>query len=107
MPFFVKQNDTSPSLRAKLVDGNGAAANLLGCTVRFHMRLGFGGAVKIDNSASIVDAAAGIVQYNWAPSDTDTVGQFIGEFEVTFPGGIIETFPNSSNIQITISPEIA
>ena len=106
MPFFLKQNDTSPSLRAKLVGPTGAVTNLAGCSVRFHMKLGSGSALKVDGIASIVDAPNGLVQYNWSPSDTNSVGQFIGEFEVTFPGGAVETFPNNSNIQITISPEI-
>jgi hypothetical protein len=107
MAFFLKQNDTSPSIRAKLVDGSGVTVNLAGCAIRFHMRPGFGGAIKVDAPASVIDSATGVVQYNWAPADTDVVGQFIGEFEVTFPGGIIETFPNYTNLQITISPEIA
>jgi hypothetical protein len=107
MSFFLKQNDTSPAIRAMLVDGDGAVVDLTGCTARFHMKSIGDLTAKVDALASIVDPAKGIVQYNWSALDTDASGQFEGEFEITFPDLSIETFPNRSNIQITITAEIA
>jgi hypothetical protein len=107
MAFYIKQNDTSPALVANLTDANGNAVDLTGCSVRFHMRKVGEAAAKVDNGASIVDADNGQVQYAWSAADTDGVGSCEAEFEVTFQGGEIETFPNNKFIQIEITDDIA
>jgi hypothetical protein len=40
------------------------------------------------------------------PGDTDTAGLFEGEFEVTFPGGRIKTFPDPGLIPVRITDDI-
>ena len=106
MAFFIKQNDTSPSLRAILKDGDEIAINLTGATVRFHMRTVGGATATVDADASIVTAESGIVQYIWDAADTTTVGSYQAEFEVTFPGGAVETFPNNGYIRVEITDDI-
>ena len=106
MPFYLKQNDTAPSIRATLKDGSGSVINLTGASVRFHMK-DLTGTIKIDASANIVDpATSGIVQYNWIGSYTDTAGPYSAEFEVTYSDGSIESFPNDGNIGILITKEL-
>ena len=84
MPFYLKQNDTAPSIRATLKDGSGSVIDLTGASVRFHMK-DLSGTVKIDTAATIISpATSGIVQYNWTGSDTDTAGTYYAEFEVTY-----------------------
>ena len=105
--FFIKKNDTLPDLTATLRDGDFAVVDLTGATVRFNMR-DASGTVKINNvGASIVVAVDGTVKYEWVTGDTDTAGEFDGEFEVTFGAGGIETFPNATDIRITIRDEVA
>lgn len=104
--FYIKQNDTSPSLRATLIDGDGDAVNLTGASVRFHMR-DASGTTKVDAVASIITAASGIVQYSWAVGDTDTVGVFAAEFEVTYSDTSVGTFPNNGYITVKIRDDIA
>jgi len=106
MAFSIKQNDTAPSLRATLRDGSGTVIDLTDATVRFHMKAVGGTAVKVDALSNIIDAEGGIVQYNWASNDTDTAGSYYAEFEVTYSDGTIETFPNNSNLSISIRAEL-
>ena len=68
--------------------------------------------VNIDNAlgvpaaAQIIDEATGVVQFNWVSGDTNTNGTFEGEFEVTYPDGTIETFPNNGYITIEVTDDI-
>ena len=54
MTFLIKQNDTSPTLKAPLKDVDNAAVSLAGATERFHMRRVGTGAVGFDSAASII-----------------------------------------------------
>jgi len=106
MAFYIKQNDTSPNLRAILKDGDEVAINLTDATINFHMRTVGGETAVVDASASIVSAENGIVQYIWDAADTATVGSYQAEFEVTFAGGAVETFPNNGYIRVEITDDI-
>jgi hypothetical protein len=107
MAFFIKQNDTSPSLQATLKDGAGSAVDLTGASLRFHMREVGNNTAKVDDAATISDAENGVVYYNWSAGDTDTIGSFEAEFEVTYSGGEIESFPNNRFIEVEITDDIA
>lgn len=104
--FYLKQNDTQPALRAQLKDGDDVPIVLTGATIRFHMRT-ISGTVKVDAAATIITAANGIVQYNWQAADTNTIGTYQAEFEVTYQDTTIETFPNSGYIRVEITDDIA
>ena len=105
MAFTIKQNDTSPSLRASLTDSNLAPIILTGSTVKVHMK-SLTGVVKLDSPMTITDAVNGVVQYNWVTGDTDTVGTYYVEFQVTYSDGSVETFPNSGNRVISVVKEL-
>lgn len=105
MAFNIKQNDTSPSLQATLKDASLTAINLTGASVRFHMK-NLDGTLKIDSPMDIVDATGGVVQYDWQSGDTDTVGSYYIEFEVTYSDASVETFPNNGNKVISIVREL-
>lgn len=97
--FIIKQNDTSPAIRQELTS-DGEVVDLSGASVSFIME------GKFDRTASIVDAAAGLVSYSWQAGDTATAGEFRSEWEVTFSDGKVETFPNAGYITIDIRPEL-
>jgi len=105
--FTIKQNDRLPELVATLLAA-GEPVNLTGAEgVEFHMTPVGGGAPKVDAAGVIVNAVTGIVKYAWAVGDTDTVGAFLGEFEVMWSGARPETFPNDSNIDILVVDDLA
>jgi len=96
--FDIKQNDTKPDLQVTLKDGAGAAVDVTGATVRFSMRNQLTKALKVNEQAvTLVTAASGVVKYVWGTlaGDNDTPGLYDAEFEVTYSGGAIETFPNN------------
>lgn len=107
MSFYVKQNDTSPAMLATLQDADGVAVSLVGATVRFHMRKLGGTQTKVDAAATVVNALAGTVRYSWIAADTNTVGSYQAEFEVTYADASVETFPNDSYIPVEIIDDIA
>ena len=105
MAFSIKQNDTSPSLQATLKDADLTAIDLTGATVRFHMK-SVDGTVKVDEVMTVVSEANGIVQYDWVSGDTDTVGTYYVEFEVTYADASVETFPNNGNRVVSVVKEL-
>jgi len=105
MAFSIKQNDTSPSLQATLKDAQLNPINLHGAVVMLHMK-SIDGTIKIDTQMTVVDDEGGIVQYDWQTGDTDTVGTYYIEFEVTYTDGAVETFPNNGNKVVSVVREL-
>lgn len=105
MAFYIKQNDTSPSIQAALKDASGSAINLLGASVQFHMEA-VDGTLKVDAAMTVTDTSGGVVQYDWQAGDTDTAGTYYVEFEVTYADSSVETFPNNNKEVIIIRPEL-
>ncbi len=87
----IVQNDTKPYLEFEITQ-DGAPVNLTGATAKFYMKDAVSGSVKINGaSCSITDAPKGKCRYVWTSSDTNTVGTYLGEVEITFPDGKIQT----------------
>lgn len=106
--FNLKQNDRKPSMVATLRYENGTIRDLTGCTVKFLMRRARGWTAKVNAAATVTDAAGGVVRYDWASGDTDTVGRWQGEFQVTETAtGKLETFPNVGYLAVVIADDIA
>lgn len=100
MSFSIKQHDTSPSYTATL------GVNLTGATVKFIMRLPGSSSTKVSESATITGATAGQVQYAWASGDTDTAGLYAAEWEVTFAGGVKQTYPGEDYYYVNVVPDL-
>ena len=104
----VKDNDTGSTITATLTDASGAAVNVTGATVRFTMTAYGGSTPKVNRqAATIVTAASGVVRYTWQAGDLDTPGPFLAEFEVTFSGGAVQTYPGTGYLRVYISPDLA
>jgi hypothetical protein len=104
--FYIKQGDTLPAIAATLAGADGDPANLTGAGVRFLMREKSSGTVLVAAAATVVDAANGTVRYDWATGDTDTIGKHQAEWEVTFSGGAVQTFPNTDYTIVSIKDDI-
>lgn len=108
--WIMKKNDLLPVLTVTLEDANGAI-DLSGATsAKFKMILkdDLGGTPKIDATAAIDPDQVtnkGKVTYTWVSGDTDTVGTFLGEFEVLY-GAKPLTFPNSSYYVVAIVDDV-
>jgi len=106
--FYIKQNDTLPVIKAVLKDASGNIVDLGNASgIRFHL--------STSKNVNLIDAEAGmegngstgVALYNWVIGNTALAGSFKAEFEVTFTGGGIETFPNNSFISVVIEKELA
>ena len=105
--FWIKRNDDNPSLDVALRDDRDRAVDLTGATIVFHMRNTADDTVKISGgSVSILSATRGEVRFTFSTTNTDTAGNYEAEFQVTFVGGGVETFPNDSYIDIIISEDV-
>ena len=104
--FKLKTNDLSRSLIWR--PDNFTVAQSVGATAVFNMK-DSAGAVKISRADAIIaeDTTGIYFQYNWAGTDTDTAGDFFGEFEITLASGKPETHPNEDEIDIVIREDIA
>jgi hypothetical protein len=61
----------------------------------------------INADAVIVTADQGLVRYDWDAADTNAIGSFQAEFEVTYADTTVETFPNDGYIRVEIISDIA
>lgn len=92
--YSIKANDRLPSIQATLTNSDGSAIDLTDATgVAFLMRLIGGTVPKIDAPAVVVNAAFGIVRYDWLAADTDTPGNYHAEWEITWASGKQQTVP--------------
>ena len=104
--FTIRQNDQLPSIAATLKNSDGTAIDLTGADVNFQMNSA-AGASKVNAAATVVTAASGPVQSGWAAGDTDTAGDFVGCWEITFASGKKLTCPNTANYSITVVADLA
>jgi hypothetical protein len=106
--FYIKRGDTRPAIKAQLREDFGDPRDLSDATeVRFHMESVDTGDVIVDEPASIINADDGRVTYAWQDGDTDAVGRYSAEFEVEYTDGNVETFPNNTDITVSVDEDIA
>lgn len=104
----LKRGDLRSPLRAQLYDrATGEAVDLtLATAVAFYFS--FDPDLPGSNGAcTVIDAATGVVEYQWQAGDTDTAGQLLGEFKVTWPSGLPQTFPSRRYLHIEIEDDLS
>lgn len=106
--FTLKQHDRLPSIQATLSTGTPPVEVDLtsALSVKFIMSSAVGGTVLINAAATIVDAANGVVRYDWGLTDTSAAGSFVAEWQVTWSGNKEQSFPTTSYHSIAIVPDL-
>ncbi len=105
---YWKQGDTSPAISEQLLSGTGAVVDLTGASIKFMMWGQGDAAIKVNAAASIVGAPTnGTVSYTPTALNTDTQGDYLVEWQVTFGGGAVETFPNADWQKVRVKDDIA
>lgn len=106
--FFIKRGDRLPALQTTLLN-NGAPIDLEGLTVRFKMRRAFGGSLRVDAAAQIVNPPGndGMVRYDWAAGDTDIPGWYESEWEIQFDDGKTLSVPNDRFDVIAVLSDVS
>lgn len=94
----LKRGSTRPVLRYPL-----PGVDLTGANATFLMSPRPGQPATVNAPAVI---ANGALEYHWQHGDTSAAVMHYGEFEVVFPGGAIETFPNDDYIRIEVKQDI-
>jgi len=102
--FYIKQGDTAPDIAYTLTP----PTDLTGATIVFNLRLKGSTDLLLDRvPAEIVGAPTqGVVKYSWVTGDTDEIGDYDAEFEVTYPDGTIATYPNYKYFPVKISDDL-
>lgn len=100
--FFIRVGNRLPAFEATLLR-DGVVANLTGAvSVQLIYRPEAGGAAVV-RTAQVVDAALGKVRYAWVADDTALVGIFLMYVQVTWAGGVTESFPNRSHNKFAVT----
>jgi len=104
----ITQNDVGVLIEDVLRDSKGIVVDLTGATVRYQARLpGLALSSGIDQVAAVVAPATnGRVRLTVVAADTDTPGDLIEQWKVTFGGGAIERFPAAKH-KLRIVPDSA
>lgn len=105
----IKRNDTLPKVKIAVVQkdadnpGVRTPVDLTGASATFTMITDTATpAIKVNAAAAtITDATNGLIEYAWTSPNTDTSGDYLGEFEITIGGGKI-TLPNDNSLRIII-----
>lgn len=109
--FYIKEGDRLPAITGTVKDGDGVEVNLTGCTAKFIMSLVPGGTPVVNAAASILAGIPPVgypcrLSYAFLAGETDVSATYYAEFEVTFPGGVLETFPNNGYISVVIGKDL-
>ncbi len=102
----MKTGDTGPPIESTLLDSVKAPVNLAGASALFKMKRDADGELVVNGTATITDAANGVLEYPWVPSDTAIAGKFKAEWEVTFASGQVQTFPRPGYIIVSITSDL-
>lgn len=101
--YYIKQNDTLPSLVAQLMDSDGEI-DLTGATV---MLIARSGTRMITKPCVINNPLIGLISVHLDESETSHCGHYRAEFEITYIfGGEKLTVPNDGYFDIIITEDL-
>ena len=113
--FTMQSHDLLPSIQATLKNPDGSIVDLTSATsVKFILLAAntdwtpANGASPTVSSAAVIVAPAtsGVVRYDWAVGDTATAGQYLGQWQVTWPTNRPQSFPTATYYAIQILADL-
>lgn len=102
---YAKQNDFGTTVTSVATDADGAIIDLTGATIRFKM-MPIGGGTVLDVTSTNPAPTAGSLVHTWGTAQLATAGLYLAEWQATYAGGQILTFPNGGYLSIRVTPEI-
>lgn len=103
--FSIKKGDTLPILAVVLKDGAGSPIDVsTASSKKFRMRKADASAhvLKVNRDCDFTtDGSNGAVQIALTADDTDTPGDYLGEFVIVI-GSDVQTFPSDSYIPVKV-----
>lgn len=110
--YTIKKGNNYPTIVFTCTDKNGNAVDLTTAAgVRVIISSTPTSVPKVDQdlvggNVVVSDAINGQVTYTWQSGDLDTVGGFVAEVEVTWPGSNVQTFPTSYYITLYVEQNL-
>jgi hypothetical protein len=107
--FNIKAHDLLPSIKAVLTNPDKTPVDLTTAIgLKFIMRPEAGGSVVKVSLPAVMETpkTSGAVRYDWAGSDTDTPGKYLGEWQVMWPGNRPQTFPTDKYHTIEVLADL-
>lgn len=99
-----KLGDTLPAQRCFLEYADGSPINLADSTVQVIVA-SLDGTVMIDRAAAVIDAETGEIVFSFLADDFDKPGDYMLEFRVTSPTGIV-TVPKRGYYTVQIGASL-
>lgn len=111
--FHLKLGDTASSIFSTLLDSAGDAVDIQGASIRWKMMPLAGGTVTINDAATnsqvgtggTSNTTTGDVLYGWG-THPGTVGLYLGEWEVTYASGSVQSFPNDGFVLVNVMGDV-
>lgn len=86
------QGDTAPPIKATLKNADGTVCDLTSVdTINFQMRKPEDRRLTVDAECDIPDAIHGKVSYDWGDNDLSVPGEYLGQWEIHWNDGKIQT----------------
>jgi hypothetical protein len=105
---WIVQGDSGSTITEQLKDRSGNIVDLTGATVKYMLYAPGAASAKINAAATVVGLATnGTVSFTPSAAQGDTPGDYLEEWQVTFSGGLIQTFPATGPHKVRIRGDLA
>lgn len=96
------QGDTAPDLLATIHDAvnTSEVVDLTDAQVRMQMRKADDRKYTVNAEAEVLVADEGKVRYRWGPNDLANPGEYLVQWEVTYPDARIQTTASADRIVV-------
>lgn len=102
----IRQGDTTPAFIWTVTDQNGNPVDLTAATATLRVRQLSSGSPIVNAAMTVTNAAAGVVEYAWAATDTQLIGMYMAEIQVVFSDSSTYTYPNEGFLSIEIQQNL-